>query len=257
MHEAWYQINTSYDIDSFSIALVADLHGKPYQKIIDSLNTNRPSYVAIVGDVIDKDSDLYPLDFFRCCAEISTTFFSLGNHERKITEMQMHEIKRTGTTVLDNSWIRSDSVVFGGMTSAFVTEWKETHKTVLRYALPKIEWLDEFEHQDGLKILLDHHPENYERITKNRDIDLILSGHAHGGQIRIFNRGLYAPHQGLFPKYTSGVYENRLVVSRGLANIKPIPRICNPTELVYIQIHNTQRFHKHRNNSNSSAESAD
>ena len=98
------------------------------------------------------------------------------------------------------------------MTSAFVIEWREAHKIVLRYANPNFSWLTEFEKQDGFKILLDHHPENYERITKNRDIALILSCHAHGGQIRILNHGVYAPHQGLFPKYTSAVYDNRLVV---------------------------------------------
>lgn len=122
------------------------------------------------------------------------------------------------------------------MTSAFVTEWRETHKTVLHYADPDYGGLNEFEKQDGFKILLDHHPENFERITKGRDIDLVLSGHAHGEQIRVLNHRLYAPHQGFFPKYTSGVYDNKLVVSRGLANIKLIPRIGNPTELVYITV---------------------
>lgn len=71
-----------------------------------------------------------------------------------------------------------------------------------------------------------------------RDIDLILSGHAHGGQIRLFGHGIYASHQGFLPRYTSGVYENRLVVSRGLSNSKLIPRIGNPKEIVIVNISN-------------------
>ena len=186
-----YQINPDHDIQQFTIALVADLHGKPHQKVINSLNIYHPDYIAIVGDVVNRDDDTYPIDFFRQCANISQSFFSLGNHERKITDRQINQIETTGTTVLDNNWIKVGQLVFGGMTSAFVTEWRETHRTVLHYANPDYRWLDEFEKQGGFKILLDHHPENYERITKNRDIDLILSGHAHGGQIRIFNQCLF------------------------------------------------------------------
>ncbi len=236
MRISGYQIETDRAIRSFTIALVTDLHGKTYKQVIDSLNSFNPDYIAIVGDVVNGDNDTYPLEFFRLCAGIAPSFFSLGNHERKITEEQIDNINSTGVNVLDNNWVKRDQLVFGGMTSAFVTEWRETHKTILHYANPDYSWLDEYEKQPGFHILLDHHPENYERITKSHPIELILSGHAHGGQIRIMNHGIYAPHQGFFPKYTSGVYDNRLVVSRGLANIKSIPRLWNPTELVYIEV---------------------
>lgn len=245
MNETIYTIYTEKEIDPFNIAIIADLHSKPYSMVINSLNKLHPDVIAIVGDVVNLDSDPYPLEFFNLCSCIAPTFFSLGNHERKITEKQINDIKSIGAVVLDNIWLRFRNVFIGGMTSPFVTEWRNTHQTVLHYALPDISWLDEFEKQNGFKILLDHHPENYGRVTRDRDIDLILSGHAHGGQIRLFGYGLYAPHQGVFPKYTSGVYDNRLVVSRGLGNIKPIPRIGNPTELVYVKIqssiNNTKR----------------
>ena len=97
-------------------------------------------------------------------------------------------------------------------------------------------WLDEFENQEGYKILLDHHPDNYEPYTKKRNIDLILSGHAHGGQIRLFGKGLYGKSQGFLPKYDGGVFDEKLVVSRGLSNTLPIPRLWNPTEIVFIEI---------------------
>lgn len=234
-----YEIVTRKHIDSVSIAVIADLHGRAYEEILRCLKLRKPDLIAIVGDVIEGDCEAYPIRLFSECVAIAPTYFSLGNHERKIMDIDIQNISSTGTIVLDNCWYRYQEGIFiGGMTSPFVTEWRETHQIKLRYALPEYAWLDEFENQEGLKILLDHHPENYPRLIRNRDIDVILSGHAHGGQISILGHGLFAPHQGLFPKYTSGVYEQRLVVSRGLSNPKPIPRIGNPEEIVIVNISN-------------------
>ena len=77
----------------------------------------------------------------------------------------------------------------------------------------------------------------YRRCAADREIDLTLSGHAHGGQIRLFGQGLYAPGQGVFPRLTGGFYDGgRLLVSRGMTNTVRIPRIGNPCELVMIEI---------------------
>ncbi len=100
---------------------------------------------------------------------------------------------------------------------------------------PHIEWLRAFEQQTGYKILLCHHPEYYQNYLKSLDINLICSGHAHGGQWRIFNHGIWAPGQGICPKYTSGVHDGKLVISRGLSNPSVIPRLWNPPEIVYIE----------------------
>ena len=92
--------------------------------------------------------------------------------------------------------------------------------------------------RSGYKVLLSHHPEYYPEYIKDLDIDLILSGHAHGGQLRFFGRGLFAPGQGLLPKYTSGIHDGRMIVSRGLANnAPPIPRLFNSKELIFIDLH--------------------
>lgn len=99
---------------------------------------------------------------------------------------------------------------------------------------PDLGWLKDFEQQDGFKILLCHHPEYRDRYLKDMKIDLILSGHAHGGQIRIAGQGLFAPGQGLLPKYTAGMHGN-MIISRGLSNTASfIPRLGNPTEIVYL-----------------------
>lgn len=245
-----YTIVTHKSIVPISIAIIADLHGQAYESVLRCLSIRNPDVIAIVGDVIEGDDEAYPIHFFSKCMSIAPTFFSMGNHERKITYNDIYSISATGTIVLDNTWLRyKDGIIIGGMTSPFVSEWRETRQIKLHYALPNHTWLDKFEKQTGFKILLDHHPENFSRLTRNRDIDLILSGHAHGGQIRVFGHGLYAPHQGFFPKYTSGVYENRLVVSRGLSNLKLIPRICNSEEIVIVNITNQVGHNSQKENS--------
>ena len=96
-------------------------------------------------------------------------------------------------------------------------------------------WLDDFEKEEGYKILLSHHPEYYKKYLKKRNIDLIVSGHAHGGQWRFFGRGVFAPGQGIFPKYTYGVHDGRFVISTGLER-GGLPRFFNPIEVVFIKI---------------------
>jgi len=94
--------------------------------------------------------------------------------------------------------------------------------------------------KDGYKILLCHQPEHYDKYVRKYPIQLTLSGHAHGGQWRFFGRGVYAPGQGLFPKFTSGLYEGKLLVSRGLANPQKIPKIGNREELILLNFYSVQ-----------------
>ena len=200
----------------------------------------------------------YSLRIMAACAKLAPTFVSLGNHDWMFTNRELHFIEKTGVTLLDNSWVRVGSLVVGGLTSAVVTEYRYylTHpelaeRTPSANALPKIypdrsytplslrpqpelKWLKDFCAQPGYKILLCHHPEYRDRYLKDLPIDLILCGHAHGGQIRIAGQGLFAPGQGFLPRYTSGVHGN-MVISRGLANTaRFIPRLGNPTEVVYL-----------------------
>ena len=129
--------------------------------------------------------------------------------------------------------LRDEDVVFKGVRIGGVS-------SVTAYSDEQIllnhRFLKEFSQKDGFKILLCHHPEYYEDHIRLYNIDLILSGHAHGGQWRFFGRGVYAPGQGILPKYTSGLYEERLLVGRGLGNHHIIPRINNKKELIFITV---------------------
>jgi predicted MPP superfamily phosphohydrolase len=167
-------------------------------------------------------------------------------------------LSSTGVTVLDNEWtsisIDGRKVVLAGLTSGYVRDYRASRSTqpaepryprredlygiggATRAAAhkPETDWIPSFTSQPGYKIILSHHPE-YWPLLKDENIDLILSGHAHGGQWRFFNRGVFAPGQGWWPRYTKGVYEGRLVVSAGLSNTTWVPRLFNPTEVVYIE----------------------
>ena len=256
MRETVYQLSAP---NALSIALISDLHNRPFHALLSSLRTHQPDLIAITGDLIvghlPADNSLameyaeYALPFLRGCAKLAPAYFSLGNHEWMLCADDLALLRSTGVQLLDNSWITHKAFAIGGLTSGRVTAYRESvpgwrtgysktyempsHSTVQP---PNLDWLDSFEHSGMFRILLCHHPEYWPRYLRKRSIDLVLSGHAHGGQIRLFGRGLYAPGQGIFPRYTSSVHEGRLVVSRGLANTTVIPRLFNPPEIVYVEL---------------------
>lgn len=220
----------------YCIALVADLHDRDGSAVLRSLKEEKPDIIAIAGDLTDNRRYrpvTFP-DFLRSCADVAPCFYSLGNHEFSFGDHEMKQVWDSGAVLLADEFVKLDSLIIGGLCS-------RTRYSILagkRVSVPpQLDWLSDFEKQCGYKLLISHHPEYYEPYLKHRNIDLILSGHAHGGQIRLFDRGLFAPGQGILPKYTKGVHDGRFVISAGLANtVRFLPRLGNPTELVYIEI---------------------
>ena len=252
MKDTIYQCNAP-----MRIALLADLHDRPFEWITKSLQAHKPDIICIVGDVVHRidlnrqglaiDQTENVLPFLKACTGIAPTFFSLGNHEWPLCDDDLSVMSGTGVTILENSYLRYGDVVIGGLSSAGFTAYKKYRKDKAeRYPKwdygdrpdstePDVAWLADFCKQDGYKLLLSHHPEYRDRYLKDSPIDLILSGHAHGGQIRLFGRGLFAPGQGIMPKYTSGIHGN-MIISKGLANTGgSIPRLFNPREVVYTE----------------------
>ena len=240
------------------LAMISDLHERPFDAVIRSLQKRRPDIITIAGDLREGISPRgeepvvlrgNTVPFLKACREIAPVYMSLGNHEWMLSDEDLRILRDTGTVILDNEWITLPGIQLGGLTSSVIPKYRKYREQTGRVyppadisfrrqrILPDTGWLDEFEKQPGFRILLSHHPEYWEPCLRNRHIDLVLSGHAHGGQIQLFGRGLFAPGQGLFPKYTHGIHEVRLVVSRGLANTAPpfIPRLFNPRELLYLQ----------------------
>ncbi|MCD7981353.1 MAG: metallophosphoesterase [Clostridiales bacterium] len=155
--------------------------------------------------------------FLRECGKIAPCFFSRGNHDSLLERVP------DGVKLLENEYVETEAagrkIAIGGVSRRI-----------------DLKWLDAFAELPVYHILLCHYPEMYESLFRERNIELIVSGHAHGGQIRIGGKGIYASGQGLFPKYTKGIYENRLAVTTGLSDKEVIPRIGNPVEVAVLEL---------------------
>lgn len=254
LRETFYRLNTPV-----RLALLTDLHERPFHSIQDSLLRHHPDIICIAGDMIygsnaAEDSLVAKriLPVIAACASLAPTFVSIGNHEWMLGQEDLEAMAETGVTVLENRWIEWNGIRIGGFSSAAFTSYQQFRRgrperypkraylplrrtETYQKPVPDTAWLEDYSISPCYKILLCHHPEYYPEYLKDREINLVLSGHAHGGQIRIFDRGLFAPGQGWFPKLTSGVHDERLVISRGLSNTGGIiPRLFNPREIVYI-----------------------
>ena len=258
-------IETNYALNCpVSIALLTDFHNSDPEPVLDSLQRRRPEIITIAGDLIRGDlpgkdrlkieENRHAVELLRGCASLAPTFVSLGNHEYMLSDADLEIVRGTGVTLLDNTFISHQGMVIGGLSSAYChiyRSFRQQHSSEGMYPqipiielkkrqVPRLDWLDGFEQQEGFRLLLCHHPEYYPLYLRERKIDLIFSGHCHGGQWRFYSpihgetRGVFAPGQGLFPKLTSGIHDGKLVISRGLCNTSFIPRINNPTEIVYI-----------------------
>lgn len=223
----------------YTIALIADTHNHFSRQLKRALSGGHPDCIVISGDLINRHDVLCEsqkaLDFLTFCASVAPTFYALGNHEGELGVDDMLAVLKTGVVLLDDGAVQFGELNIGGLSSGYKKRDPHFHST--KEPVPNLDWLRTYAGIKGYKILLCHHPEYYERYIRGLDIDLTLSGHAHGGQIRIFGQGLFAPGQGILPKVTSGLYDGRLIVSRGLCNTAwPIPRLNNETELVMVEL---------------------
>jgi len=240
-----YALRAPDSVPALTLALASDLHGKNHGEALARLRAATPDLILIPGDLMD-DKDLADEEnegyaFLRACAALAPTYYSVGNHEiacyhkgnpwrhpipLPISPEAKERIRATGAVLLDNECVTKDQLCICGLTSGING----------RKNVPNKEVLHTFDTAEGYRILLCHHPEYYVPHIKETSIDLIVCGHAHGGQWRIFSQGIYAPGQGLFPRYTAGVLDGRCVISRGIGNHTRIPRIYNTPELVLIKL---------------------
>lgn len=216
------------------IVLLSDLHaaefGKGNKRLLRKVEEQSPDIIAFTGDLIHKyrERDIAVAKrTVKSLAEIAPTYIVSGNHEMRNKRWRQFasELRDCGATVLENECVQTNGVSLCGVNCAFLKN--ETPFKVAGGA-------------EGCKILLAHKPEYIDRYAL-AGYDLALCGHAHGGQWRLpFTKiGFYSPGQGLFPKYTCGVYScgnMRQVISRGLGNSECPLRLFNRPEIVVVQI---------------------
>lgn len=218
-----------------TFAFLSDIHEANCQRIYDVLVSYAPDAVLIGGDFVHSPSRFRRGIALICAlAERSPVFCSIGNHDLRLREQLPVLLGNASTILLDNAYANFHGVWIGGLSSGDGNGVRRGRFAPT--ADPDAAWLEAFCHEDGFHLLLCHHPEYYDRWVRPLPIELTLSGHAHGGQWRVFGRGLFAPGQGIFPRYTSGLYEGRLLVGRGVGNPHLIPRLNNPPELILLRI---------------------
>lgn len=209
-----------------TLALAADLHDGRFEDVLPVMA--QCDAILIVGDLIDRHSGEYEqgVRFIEAAPDAAPTFYAIGNHEWKhpcLAEYWPH-VEKSRVTVLDDRFVPFGGIVLGGLSSR--KDWRVERP-----------FLAEMAQRPEFRLLMCHHPEHYCHLVKPHDIDLTVSGHAHGGQVRLGTQGVYAPGQGLLPRYTSGFYDDgRLLVSRGMTNATWAPRINCACELIILHL---------------------
>ena len=235
--------------NGFLIAQVSDLHnavfGENNAELLQILSECKPNIIVVTGDLVDAEhTDIdVALDFAKEAAQIAGTYYVTGNHEGSLS--QYDELKTglesMGVVVLEDASMQleynGEKVTLIGLSDPSFTLKGNMIGEVPAMVDTKLRGL--IGDKDDYTILLSHRPELFETYV-NCGVDLVLSGHAHGGQFRLpFIGGLVAPNQGLFPKYDAGLYtkgDTNMIVCRGLGNsIIPI-RFNNRPEIVLLKL---------------------
>ena len=246
-----YTISSSklpQSFDGYRIAHVSDLHnaemGKDNEKLLTILRDADPDMIAITGDLIDSRSTNVEiaLNFIREAVKIAPCYYVTGNHEARVNEYDELKsgMESAGIIVLEDAQteisLDGDTITLIGVNDpSYQTDYLfGDSETVMNTKL------EELRTENGeFTVLLSHRPELFDAYT-DHGMDLVLSGHAHGGQFRLpFIGGVVAPNQGLFPEYDAGIYtegNTNMLVSRGVGNsILPF-RINNRPEVILIEL---------------------
>ncbi len=238
-----YTVEADDSLQSVRIALLTDLHSSGYGRdcirLFNAVEKQNPDIVLLGGDIYD---DSVPDDNARALvkqlAEKYVCYYVTGNHEfwsNRVDEIKA-ELKGMGVTVLEGD---CKTVAVGNRKINICGVDDPTLDYDKMYS--QLKAANTASNNGYFTVLLSHRPEMVQEYARY-DFDLVLSGHAHGGQVRIpyLLNGLYAPNQGLFPKYAAGIYDMggyEMIVSRGLdkEGIR-LPRMFNRPELVIVDI---------------------
>lgn len=242
--------------NSFSAVQITDLHGvtfgKDNCKLISKIKDLNPAIVFMTGDMISPNGDMDVAE--KLVAGLSTdysVYFSIGNHEIGFADECIKRMTEAGAKVLEKEYcdvtVNGNDVRIGG-TSGFalsVDFWVATYnKSPFEYyesdSFSEQRFMLNYSETDRLKIMLLHHPEGPTLWSDMGwyKVDYVLSGHTHGGVVRLpFVGGLFAPEEGFFPDYEYGLFEMNGVttyISSGLSGAESIPRLNNRPEIVYL-----------------------
>lgn len=236
MVENTYSMHKDGLLSPFTIVHISDLHYPKntvaLDKIQSSIQNTKPDFIALTGDTIDGSSSLddirFIFDYFNEIALSFTTFYVLGNHEighknlNELTKLLQESHINYLSNELKTMTLNGDKLAIIG-----ISDGKKLNQTNVPTLHAKATC--------KYSVLLAHRPELFDNYYEN-SIDLVLSGHTHGGQVRFFGQGLIAPNQGILPKYSHGLYTKdttSMLVSSGLSGRG---RFYNPYEINIIKV---------------------
>lgn len=236
------------EFDNFRIVQISDLHnaefGENNEKLLLMLKQADADIIAITGDMIDsRNTDIdVAISFAQKAVNIAPVYYVNGNHESRVLgeyEKLKQGLTDAGVTILENSsadiTIGDEAITLIGINDPTfrMDIVDDTMEQNIAHQLVNV-----IPDNDNYKVLLAHRPEYFDVYAGN--VDLVLSGHAHGGQFRIpFIGGLVAPGQGFFPEYYEGshIKENtEMIVSRGIGNSIIPFRINNKPEIIVAEL---------------------
>ena len=251
-----YTVRSEKVTGGIRIVFLTDLHGREFGKdnrrLLERIAAEKPDIIALVGDIFNAKADDDEIDrmcgFIQKASEIAPVYFGLGNHEaERVTTYDgdlLERIRQSGAVVLDAEYLDTEingtPVRLGGYMGHYRTPHLNTDDPVLMDKYNR--FFDDFEDTDRFKLLLNHVPTNWVDwdYTDKYPVDLVLSGHYHGGLIRIpfLEQGLIAPYVGLFPPHTKGMFvgsQATCILTTGLAGSR-LPRFFNPPEIAVVDI---------------------
>lgn len=228
----------------YKIAHISDLHnaefGENNEKLLSTIKEEKPDIIVITGDIVDsrKTNVQIARDFINNASKIAPVYYVTGNHESRVSnENRIDYVElNENITILHNR----DILLEKGESKIQIIGIDDPDYALAddSFAYMNNE-LEKYRDNEYFKVLLSHRPELFNVYAEN-DMDIVFSGHAHGGQVRLpFIGGIIAPHQGLFPEYDSGLYtsgDTNMIVSRGVGDsILPL-RINNPPEIIIVTL---------------------
>lgn len=251
-----------YDVESTKVrndirfVAISDTEGKTFgehnQRLAEKIEEANPEFVLILGDMVNRTNGDYT-DVVALCKSLAKkypVYYTLGNHEcldfegyENYLQNLSSAINNTGAHMLINEMAdiyteSGERVTLAGLKTFPFYEFdapdydNEENHLFQKYLAQ--------EDNDHFSILMCHQPETYVWGLENYNIDLMMSGHTHGGVVRLpFIGGLYAPEQGYFPKYSKGYYSNgkaSMIISAGLGKARDVPRFLNPPDVTIVNI---------------------
>lgn len=255
-----YEIKTDKIVNTMRICLIADLHdhrfGEKNTKLVKLIEEMAPDLILMDGDIINNNSadSTVATELISQLIKIAPVYYSLGNQEKGYIEAGtselLSELSDAGAIVLEEAYtvlnINDNEITLAGMYEyAFAMDGRG-HMDKEQLESTRRQFLEDFQNQKNYKIMMSHRPDSFifGEAADTWNIDLVLSGHLHGGQVVLpLLGGLYAGDQGFFPKYVSGVHHfngvKSMIITVGLGSDREyLPRANNKPEVVIINIDN-------------------